>query len=226
MLDRVSLLFVGSIILTLEKVNAFEFTVGVEVSDKSVWVEDKNRSGNEIAKVSNGIKLRPSFTLRTIPSYFSDSGNWGYHYQIDSSIFKINKQELPGVEDEQNVGTTMKGFSIYAIPVAYYHFNRNQPKKWNYKSGIGIGVGYLKVTGNFQITHDSHPEIGEVKAVNADGFGLAVGIYLEASFGKHVIVIQNYAPFIVDKQYDYQQNNVIIAYRYTFNFFEEEFQLN
>lgn len=193
---------------------SLELDVGIEFSNKSVWVEEIARGPNEIAMIDSEDEIMPSITLRTSTGYFSEGSNWGYHFQLDGSIFNVSMQTVPGSDELQDFGTSIDGYSLFAVPVAYYHFNNTSKDEWSYKAGIGAGIGYLHLEGTYQITHDGHPEIGTVKSVDASGFGLAVGVYLEASKGKHIIVVQNYAPTVDDGRYEYMQHNVLIAYRY------------
>lgn len=199
-------------------VNAFEILLGIEATSQSVWVEELDLGNNEIAMMDSGLNYQPSISVRSSVFYFEKESNWGYHYQLDGATFNINKQEIPGLEDVQDLGTEVKGYSLYAVPVAYYHFNRNEPGKWSYKAGLGVGIGYLKLSGNFRITDTSHPEYNQVKQVDADGFDIAVGVYFEAVFDRHVITVQNYGPTLDDGTYEYLQHNVAMSYRYAFRF--------
>lgn len=192
--------------------------IGGNASNKSVWIEDTSLSGNEIAKMDNGIIFVPSVGLRTDLRYFNDESNWGYFYQFSGALFDIKKQELPNIEENQDVGTSLKGYSLFATPTAFYHFNMSNKKNWSYKTGIGVGLGFLKLQGNFKITETSHLEYDQVKNVNVAAVGFSVGVYFEASKNNHSIIIQNFAPTISDDKYEYMQHNVDIMYRYRITF--------
>ncbi|MDH5379057.1 MAG: hypothetical protein OEX00_12095 [Gammaproteobacteria bacterium] len=196
---------------------ALEAAVGIEYSSKAVWVEESKRGDDEIARMDSGTSPGPSLVIRTHPQYVWEDSNWAYHYQIDFSAFDIDTQEVPESPEVQDLGTSVSGYSVFALPVAYYHFNRDKQNEWNYKAGLGAGIGYLRIKGNFQITQGSHPEHGQKKEIDFTGLGFSVGVYFEASIGNHIIIAQNYSPKVFDHPYEYQQHNVIIAYRYAFS---------
>lgn len=204
------------------KSRAYEIYLGIEAGEKAVWVEDTRRGFDEIAKVEEGLAYYPSVAFRSGSSYFSTNSKWGYHFQLDTSVFHLNKQLPHNGEDPVNFGTRLKGYSLYAVPVVYYHFNRGDSKNWQYKAGIGVGLGYLRLQGNFQITDPGHPQSGQLISVNTDGFGMAVGVHIEAAFDRHYILAQNYGPTLEHSSFEYLQHNVIIAYRYGFTFGEPQ----
>ncbi|MBI4651605.1 hypothetical protein HY745_10045 [Candidatus Desantisbacteria bacterium] len=197
---------------------AFDLMIGGNASQKSVWVEEKSNNDNDIAKMSDGIQYAPTIGLRTNLKYFNNETNWGHFYQFDGVLFDISKQELPNIDKEQNVGTSIKGYSLSATPTAFYHFKKNNENNWSYKTGIGVGLGYLKLNGNFKITEYLHPEYNQIKQVDVAAIGFSVGVFFEASNNNHSIVIQNFAPSVSDNKYNYLQHNVDIMYRYKINF--------
>lgn len=210
---RLSVLCI-SLAITVDA-KAFEILLGVEATNKAIWVEESARGANEIAKLDSGLTYGPSVGARTEPRYF-DNSQWGYHYQFDGSIFNIDKQELPGMDQGVDVGTSIKGYSLYAVPVGFYHFFKGLDDHWQYKAGLGVGIGYLNMRGSFKITDPQHPEYNQIKKMRAEGVNLAVGVYIEIARGPHMIIIQNYGPTAEDNTYHYLQHNVVIAYRYAF----------
>ena len=196
--------------------HALEIDLGVEMANKSIWIEEPLLGGGEIARMDSGNSYQPSLAIHTNPDYIWDDDNWGYHYQMDFSTFYLPFQEDPDTSELSNQGTSLSGNAIYAMPVGYYHFNRHDLSSWNYKAGIGVGVGYMDVSGTFKITQP-HPEIGTIKHIDYSGYGFSVGVYFEAAKGNHTIIVQNYSPVVSDGPYDYQQMNLILAYRYSFN---------
>ena len=197
--------------------NALDLMIGINIKSASIEIDDKKTQDDEIAQMSNGQQYSPTIGLRTEPQYFSNgNSNWGYFYQFDGTIFQIDKQEIDGQDEEQDLGTSIKGYSLFAVPTGYYHFNKNS-NGWSQKVGIGIGAGYLNMSGNFKITKQSHPDYGQIKDVNVKDFGMAIGIFLEFSNKNHSIIIQNFGPTVSDDNYEYMQHNVDIMYRYKFS---------
>jgi len=196
---------------------ALDLMIGLNIANKSIQIDDKVTGQNEIATMDNGIQYNPTIGLRTEARYFgNENTNWGYFYQFDMTKFDINSQTLDGNE-EQNIGTSMKGYSSFAVPTTFYHFNKSSIA-WSQKVGIGLGVGYIKMSGDFKITNKSHQLYGQIQQVDFNEFCLVGGILYEFSNNNHSIVIQNFAPIVSDDRYYYTQHNVDIMYRYKFSF--------
>jgi hypothetical protein len=197
--------------------NALDLMVGININSKIIHIDDKETENEDIAKMKSKQQYSPIIGLRTEPQYFSNgNSNWGYFYQFDGTTFQIDTQEVDGQDEEQNLGTSIKGYSLVAVPTAYYHFNKKSTG-WSQKVGIGVGAGYLNMSGNFKITKQSHPDYGQTKDVNIKEFGMAVGVFFEFSKKQHSIIIQNFAPTVSDDNYEYSQSNIDIMYRYKFS---------
>lgn len=198
---------------------ALELLLGINTARNSIGIEDKSRGDNEIAMMEGEFEFSPSIAARTEATYFANS-NWGYHIQIDFFQFKIDKQEINiySSAPARDLGTEMKGSSIYVVPVAFYHFNRQQQKDWNYKAGVGAGFGYLDLQGTFRITDSSHPLFNSVQNVDVSDIGMAGGVYFSAEKGNHLFVGQNYGPLIDDGQFQYQAHDVALSYKYRVNY--------
>ncbi len=121
----------------------------------------------------------------------------------------MNKASL-GQGKEEDWGTSIKGYSVYAVPTGFYHFNKGS-NGWSQKIGVGVGIGYVNMSGNFKRTEMSQSEEIDVK-----GFAQTVGVFFEFLNGNHSFVLQNYGPSISDNKYEYTQSNVDIMYRYSF----------
>lgn len=103
------------------------------------------------------------------------------------------------------------------MPLFFYPFNRYQPEKWQVKTGIGIGLGYLNLSGNYQITQPLHPECGETKTLNLVSLVRRSGVYLEIKKGKHAFLLYNFSPYVNNSNDQFQEHNAVLAYRYTIN---------
>ena len=82
------------------------------------------------------------------------------------------------------------------------------------KWGVGVGVGYLNMHGNFRVTKHSRADYWDKKDVNVNGFGMAVGVFFEIAKGNHFITAQGFGPVVSDDNYKYQEENIEIMYRY------------
>ena len=199
-------------------VYSYDLYFGVETASESVEVEEISLGKDIIARLDSGPSLNAAVGIKSDPVYFGKRSQWGYLYQLDFSVFNLSKQTIDDSKIAIDVGTNVEGYSLYALPVVYYHFKKGMEKRWKYKAGIGLGIGYLKLSGDFKITDPAHYAYNQVKDVNLEGFGFSGGIFLEAAMGRHVIVLQNYAPTITDEVYKFSQHNSVLAYRYIYNF--------
>jgi len=211
-----SLLLWLLILLSVPSANAAQIQVGLQIGQKAVWIEEINGDGTEVARVEGDFTFAPTLTLSSEGKYFSDSSQWGYFYTVDSSIFNIHTQTLSDEGDPVDLGTHLNGYAIYAVPVLFYHFNRFNNSHWQHKVGIGVGLGLLSLSGNFRITKPGHPDYGITKSVNASGLDIAAAVYYVAEKYPHSILVQNYGPVLDKEPYRYQQHNVVMAYRYSF----------
>ncbi len=210
------LLVLSSLTILGTNVQALDLMVGLNISNKSIDINDKENQDEVIATMDGGLNYSPVLGLRTEPDYFGGKdSNWGYFFQFDGMMFDIKKQS-DEENEETDIGTSIKGYSIFAVPSAYYHFNKKS-KGWSQKVGIGVGAGYLSMSGDFIITKEGHLEYGQTKDVDISKTGMAVGVFVEFSNKNHSIIIQNFAPSISDDNYEYMQHNVEMMYRYKFS---------
>ena len=199
-----------SIAINWEKVPTV--SIGAEVGFKSIAVIEKEANNDQIAKLSKGLSVAPSIIIASNEKYIWVDENWGYHVQVKGGWYSLNKQSIN--DDSNDLNTKISGFSIYAVPVGYYHFNKNVTDNWTYKLGVGVGLGWINLDGEFEVTNKKHLEYGEINSIDTARFGTALGVFFEANYKNHAVILQNYAPQISDDDYFYQQHNVAIAYRY------------
>lgn len=190
---------------------ALELLLGVNIAGKSV--EIKNKTDDEkISIMENDPRIQPTISLRTKQNYFNEGkSNFGYFYQFDWSVYEVDQQKINN--KLKDLDTQLKGYSFYTVPTAYYHIYKDS-KNWSAKLGLGLGLGYAKVTGNFEITNKKHPNYGTKQKADVSEFAPAIGLFIEVSNDKHSFVLQNFAPTTEDENFKYQQNNLDLMYRY------------
>ncbi len=205
--------------LTHGKPNTLQLWVGVEFSPKGLWIEDREKGSEEIARMDQPIRVWPSLSLNSRSFYASSTSPWGMHIELSGSPFVIDKQEISRDKDPEDLGTGVKGYSIYTVPLVYYHFRKHSVDRWNFKVGTGVGAGYMNLWGDFKITERSHEKHNEIIPVDIHGVGIAVGVYFNASYKNHNFTVQNYGPVLWDDEYEYQLHNAIFSYQYAFQLF-------
>ncbi len=196
-------------------VSALELMVGANISTKDIRITDQNE--NLIADMTSDSIVYPSLSLRSKSKFFNNTSSLSYNYELDFSIFNVNKQRLNSSKNSQDIGTSIKGYSLYAVPTLFYNFNKRDKIGWKYKAGLGIGIGYLNISGRFQGTNSAQPSFNQIKDVRTSGYDIVVGVNFQAKYNQHVITIKNFTPSIKNDNLQYFQSNVLLGYQYIFD---------
>ncbi|WP_064609788.1 hypothetical protein [Photobacterium sp. J15] len=214
-----AVLFILCIVISLSssEVLATEVAIGIQATINSIDIQDPADSERTIARMTSDMKYYPTVSLLSDEYYFSKDSNVGVQLQFDWSIFKADKQEIGENDTGIDLGTSMSGYALSGVPVVFYHFNRHNQDEWNVKLGTGLGLGYLKLKGDYQVTDVTHPDYGKKKQANMDEFGLAVGVYLEANKGNHIISVYNFSPVTQSDASQFEEYNFFLSYKYRVN---------
>lgn len=208
-----SLLAVQASIAHAEKID-----LGINIGQQSVSISRVDSSDLEVANLETEFSYSPVVSAKTADRYLDPASQWGYFYQIDFSLFDVNKQTIPGSGELRDIGTRLKGYSVYVVPVMFYNFSRFDASKWHKKLGLGVGLGLLSLKGNFRTLSLTDPTNGNEVSVDAKGVGLAVGVLFAFEKSPHNIILQNFAPTLDVGDYSYLQHNIEMSYRYSFEF--------
>lgn len=217
LMKSVLLVTLLSIYLFSSELLAAEVAIGMQATINSIDIQDLADSERTIAQMTSDVKYFPTISLLSDEYYFSKESNFGIHLQFDWSIFKADKQELGENNAGIDLGTSISGYALSGVPVVFYHFNRHNPNEWNVKLGTGVGVGYLKLNGDYQVTDVTHSEYGKKKQASMDEIGLAVGVYLEVNKRNHIISIYNFSPINYTGNSQFEEYNVFLSYKYRIN---------
>ncbi|MGR5149477.1 hypothetical protein ACQKP8_23395 [Photobacterium alginatilyticum] len=203
--------------LSSSELLAAEVAIGIQATINSIDIQDPADSERTIARMTSDITYFPTVSLLSDEYYFSKDSNVGVQMQFEWSIFKADKQEVGENDTGIDLGTSISGYALSGVPVLFYHFNRHNPNEWNLKLGTGLGLGYLKLKGDYQITDVTHPDYGEKKQANMDEVGLAVGVYLEANKGNHIISVYTFSPVTQSGNSHFEEYNFFLSYKYRVN---------
>ena len=198
---------------------AYEIYLGVDVGLKTLTVRDSKNDNTNLGTMKSKFTVSPSVGYQTSEYYFSDTSKWGYYFEVNGATYTTDKQQVidPDGVHILDLDTEIKGFSLYALPVIYYHFNRfSDNRKISYKLGAGAGIGYLDLNGTIKVTNLSHPEFDEYKTVNSANYGYTMGFYFEIAYKNFSYSVQGYGPSTSDSIYSYQFSNFVASFRYAF----------
>lgn len=207
-----------SIIFTLccsLPVCATEFNLGIQLT--STHLDIRDNANRHVAELSNDFDISPTISISSKSYYISNQHSFGVQFQLDGNLIKVNQQTLHQNNQATNIDSNIDGYAIYAVPLFFYHFNRNQQEKWQIKMGFGLGLGYLNLSGHYQITHPIHPEFKETKNIKLSEVGPTFGFYVKVKKGNHAFLLYNFTPYVNDRSYQFQEYNPVFAYQYTIN---------
>lgn len=198
--------------------NNWNYSIGLAAKQLSLEVSEKDRS-HTAGILTEDFLIVPELGVESIVNYFSDT-SWGYKYAFNFSFFEMKTQEVEvetaeGKElKDVNLGTSAKGYYLYAMPVGVYDFLKNTPDS-SLLVGIGVGLGYLNARGDIILT-EATPQTRHSFAFSELSF--SVGLLLEFKANSWSFNINAYAPAVSDAGYDYQLNEVNISIRKMFSF--------
>ncbi len=206
-------------------VTSIELLVGAAVSHSELEIFERQSSIKVAEFYNEQLTITPSFSLRTEPQYIWQGRNWAYTVSADFFTSKFEKQVTDTVQNYNpvlsNRGTKIEGVSLYITPIIYYQFGRENADDWQYRVGIGAGVGYQNHEGEYVVTHAEHPEFGQVKTIEHSKLGLSAGLYAEARYKKHHIIFNGdlITNELSGDSYRYLENHVSITYHYQLHTF-------
>lgn len=206
-----------ALVCSINTANAVQLALGASL-DRS-FVDIKNKSDDEtLAEMKSKAGFFPTLSLNFEPNYLFDDSHWGYQFQFDASLFEVDRQVIAG-EAVKDLGTSMTGYSFSVVPSIFYHFKKANTQGWHFKSGLGVGVGYLNIKGDFRITNASHSEFDQVKDLNLAAPVASANAFIESIYKSHIITLQFFLPIARDGEYIVTQNHMGISYKYALDIF-------
>ncbi len=179
--------------------------IGVTASQVDLEV-DKYEDGSKVSggTLSTDISYAPFITAGSKYRYLG-STKFGYNIQITFSGFRVDKQDLGG-DDLEDVGTSAKGYFVYALPVLFYNFGDKTFKAGKGKSlkfGIGVGLGYLEAKGDIILEDlDDGTQEKHKFDVSTDPVDLAAFVMMDIRYNKWLLQIRGGGPWIMNFDQD------------------------
>ncbi len=181
--------------------SALELAVGVELSNHYINIYDAKDSHTTVAQMVSDFSLNPTLSIVSDAYYFGEESHYGVQLQLRWSRLKLDKQgelydDPTNLDSISDLGTSISGYNVSAVPAFIYHFNRHHPDEWNTKIGGGLGVGYLYAKGNYKVTRESQPDFSEVKEVKISEVGVSSNVFIELNKGNHSFSLNAYYPVL------------------------------
>lgn len=190
--------------------DTWSYTIGINIKQLSLDVYEKNNTDPK-GILTGDFLIVPELGVESDITYFSNS-NWGYKYAINFGAFEMDTQEV--VQEDIDLNTSANGYFIYAMPVGVYDFLKNK-KDQHLLLGLGIGLGYLKASGDIILT-ESTPQIRH--NFNFSELTYSYGLYLDYSVNSWSYSINLYGPEVSDEDYEYNLFDFSMTVRKKFSF--------
>ena len=156
----------------------YRVTAGVSVNSVDIDVYNEG-STSANGTLSEEFSYTPYIILGSPYKYFGES-NWGGLMEYSYSTFNLSQQT---VNDELvDLGTSVKGYDVFVMPTVFYSFfGQNASVKYDHTliTGLGVGIGYLKATGDIIFTESTQERL----EIDVSGPGLAVSIFIDYRIG-------------------------------------------
>lgn len=204
----------SALLLFGAEAGAFDLLAGVSLGHRTLTFRDMQYDRDTAEFQSGTPRLAPSVSLRSEPDYLWQDGNWAYTFSADFFTTGLTKQRLPDSGRLEDVGTRIDGLTLFLTPLLYYQFNRKASHRWQYRAGMGAGIGYQGYEGTFRITDADHPDVGTIRPAHHHGIGLSAGVYLEAAYGRHHFLLNGDLLATRHSGYRYLENNLRVKYQY------------
>lgn len=152
----------------------YRTTMGIKINLIDFDVYNEN-STSPNGTLSEDFSYSPIFTLGSPYKYFKDS-NWGGLMEYSFSGFRLKKQL---VNDRLvNLNTSVDGYYAFATPTLFYSFSNNNAETVSPQkiiAGLGIGLGYLKASGNIIFTETTQ----QLHDIDISGLALAISMFID-----------------------------------------------
>jgi len=191
--------------------SSYRVTAGISVKQRQFDVQNEG-SINPNGTLSEDFSYTPYIILGSPYRYIGES-KWGSFIEYSISTFNLNQQM---VNDELvDLGTSVKGYDIFVTPTLFYSFFGQNPSikhDQTLLSGIGVGVGYLKATGDIIFTETTQ----ERQDIDVSGLDLAVSIFVDYRIGNFTTRITAGGTTYTRDNLDYQAFAFSWDFGYTF----------
>jgi len=209
------LMLIPCVTVFSESAKAGEVFIGLTAQQSSIDI-DEDDTQVTLAELNSKLYYSPALAIRSESNYFHENTHLGYFLEFNSGYYIVNRQVLNGsIGSTVNLNTSLSGLYWDLTPTIFYNFGNKKKENWDFKTGIGFGIGYFSVSGSAVLTEQAGQPL---VTFDDDGYGLTVGLYLEATKNDWFFQIKGYGPGIEVGNYDLVLANVRMTIGKKFNF--------
>lgn len=188
----------------------WNYSVGISLKQLSLDVYRLGKTDPE-GTLTEGFAIIPVLGIDSKINYFSES-SWGYKWVINFGGFEMTTQDVN--YQDVNLGTSSSGYYLYAMPVGVYNFHKGKENN-TILLGLGVGVGYLRATGNIIFT-EATPQLNH--EFDLSQFTYSFGLFFEQEFEDWSYGVSIYGPEVPKGDYEYNIFDLGFVVRKRINF--------
>jgi hypothetical protein len=200
------------LIITTRPSFAGKVFIGITAEQSTLFISDKDTLA-DLAEMEDVLYFLPALLARSENKYFNQYPDWGYFLEFNIGYYNINKQVING--RTVNLNTSLSGLAWDLTPTLFYNFGSKERDQWGFKTGLGIGAGYLSVSGNVVLTGQAGQPL---VAYDDNGYGFTVGVFFEATNNDLFVQIKGYGPDVVIGDNSLQLANIKITLGKSYKF--------
>ncbi len=205
------LIYSGFVVITMPA-SAGEIFLGISAQQSTLYISDKDTL-TEFAIMESSLHFLPTLIARSKNNYFTDNTYWGFFLEFNIGYYDLDRQITN--KNIVNLNTNISGFFWDLTPTLFYNFGSKEKEKWAFKTGIGIGIGYLSVEGTVVLTEKTGQPL---VTYDDDGYGYTVGAFIEITKNDWVYQVKMFGPSLIVGDTDFQLGNINITLMRAFNF--------
>ena len=186
-------------------------TVGIDINSIDFDVYDKGSTSTN-GTLTEKFTYAPFVILGSPHKYFGDS-NWGMLMEYSLSGFNLNKQFVGN--DYVDLGTSVEGYFAFVTPTFFYSFDKKAliPNgKGKLIAGMGVGLGYLKATGDIVFTETTNL----THEIRVNGVATAISLFLDYRAGDYHTRISGDLTTLTKNNFDYDSFAFSLGVSYLF----------
>ena len=174
-------------LLAAHGANALELGLGISLNQHIVQIQNSQDIKQKEAEFHHDWYTTPAFTLVKSPDYFADS-RFGWLLELSAGNYRVDEQsDKDGKKHDYKTG--LSGIFGHINPIVFYRLGDKYvsgPRGWSAMFGVGYGLSFLAVDGNFvpNLSAVDYEVPEKVEVDNGIGYFLLPAVFTKVNFDK------------------------------------------
>ena len=188
----------------------YRVTTGINVSATDFDVYNKGSTDTN-GTLTEDFSYAPFIILGSPYKFLKDS-RWGLLMEYNFSGFRLSKQFVTG--ENVNLGTSVNGYYAFVTPTLFYLFDNAvlADRRRSLIAGMGIGIGYLKATGNIKLTETTN----QLFDIDVSGVATAISLFVDYRIGDFMTRLSGDLTTLSEGDFDYDSFAFNLGVSYVF----------